>query len=339
MKQDFGLNRHGNPTHLFTLENERFKISVTDYGAALVSWIDKNRNVELVAGFDSIEDYLNHTAHFGAMIGRVANRIKDAKFSLDSKTYYLSANKGKNSLHGGFDGFDKFLFSGREEGNRLIFTGVSADGDEGYPGQLQITIVYELTDNGIHIEADGISDQKTLFGVTNHSYFNLNGDGLIDHHRVMIPADFYAPNDESGTATGELIACENTPFDFRTEKEISQDFDSDDEQIRMTGGYDHHYSIPGEGLRVMAECKANGLKLVTKSNLPGVHFYTGNFLNGDYTGHGNVSYTKHSRVCFEPEFYPNAINLEVHKKPILNAGEHDVQIIEYLLYEEDEQSS
>lgn len=336
MKQYFGKNRSNEDIHLFTLENDRYQIQVTDYGAALVSYRLKDRDINIVAGFDNADDYLSHTAHFGAMIGRIANRIKNSKFTLDQTTYYLSANKGSNSLHGGFNGFDKFLFQGHEQENKVIFTGISADGDEGYPGNLKITITYELLENGIRIECGGISTQKTLFGITNHSYFNLNGDGPIDSHIVSIHSSQYAPNDETGTANGKLLFVENTPFDFRKDKEIGKDLHSLDEQLLLNGGYDHHFAIEGEGLRDMAKCKANGLKLRVRSNLPGIHFYTGNFLKGDYCGPLGEVYDRHSRVCFEPEFYPNAVNYEDHKKPILQPNVHDLQIIEYLLEEADE---
>lgn len=339
MKKQFGHNQHGEPVTLYLLENDRFRIAVTDYGATLVSFIDKNRDLELVAGFDDVEHYVQHTAHFGSTIGRVANRIKDAKFDLNGRTYHVSANKGNNSLHGGAVGFDKRMFQGRVEDNRIVLTATSPDGEEGYPGNLQVQVTYRLDERGIHIECEGVSDQTTLFGTTNHSYFNLNGNGSIAGHRVQLFADAYAPNDETGTATGDLVLCENTPFDFRNEKEIGADFDSDDEQIRMTRGYDHHYSIQGSGLRTMAVCRANGLRLETRSNLPGIHFYTGNFLDGSYVGHRGVAYGYHERVCFEPEYYPNAINYETHEKPVLKAGEHAVQIIEYWLDDDKEEES
>jgi aldose 1-epimerase len=335
MEENFGLDLSGRQIHKWTLENEHFSVSVTDYGAALVSYIDKKKNTDIVAGFDSAEEYTHQTAHFGAMIGRVANRIKDARFTLNGKTYELEANSGKNSLHGGFRGFDKTLFHGEESENKVIFTAESTDGDEGYPGNLKIRITYTLLENGVRIDCEGLSDADTLLGITNHSYFNLNGDGPIDHHLVTIHASNYAPNDETGVSEAETKPCEGSPFDFRTEKEIGADFNSDDEQIRTTGGYDHHYAVDGSGLREMAVCRANGLKLITRSNLPGVHFYTGNFLKGNYTGKYGVTYKRHERVCFEPEYYPNAINYEGHEKPVLKAGTKAVQTIEYLLEEED----
>ncbi|WP_297056409.1 aldose epimerase family protein [uncultured Dubosiella sp.] len=335
MEQEFGINQRGDPATLFILQNERFIMAVTDYGATLVSWIDRKKNIDIVAGFDKVEDYIDHVAHFGSMIGRVANRIRNATFTLNGTKYYVSANKGANSLHGGWNGFDKLMFHGEENGSEVVFTARSPDGDEGYPGNLDIRITYTLDEEGIHIKSEGITDHATLFGVTNHSYFNLNGCGTIKDHEVTIFADAYAPNDESGTAVGTLIECQNTPFDFRQPKAIGTDFACGDEQISMNGGYDHHYAVSGSGLRDMAVCKANGLKLVTRSNLPGIHFYTGNFLNGAYTGHNGISYGRHERVCFEPEYYPNAINYEGFAQPILLAGEKSVQIIEYLLCDED----
>lgn len=338
MKKDFGKNHLGEPSSLFCLENERFRIAVTDYGAALVSFVDKKSGHDIVAGFESADEYANHTAHFGAMIGRCANRIRNAQFTLDDRTFHVTPNKGVNSLHGGEYGFDRKQFSGREEGNRIILTAMSPDGEEGYPGNLQIRIVYELLPDGIRITSEGTSDQKTLFGITNHSYFNLGGTGDIGKYQLVLNGDAYAPNDDSGTAEGVLISVDGTPFDFRNEKAIGEDFDCDDEQIRKTGGYDHHYRIPGNGMRNMAVCRGEGLKLTVNSDLPGVHFYTGNFLDGKYLSHGTVPCRKHERVCFEPEYYPNAINYEDFEKPVLQPGVTAVQTIEYLLSEDDQSS-
>lgn len=335
MKNDFGKNKKGEETSLFILENENFRLSLSDYGATIVSWIYKPKSLELVAGFDNVENYVNHTAHFGSMIGRVANRIKDAKFTLNCKEYHVTANKGGNSLHGGENGFDKRLFMGEETAdNQIVFTALSEDGDEGYPGNLEVEIIYTLLEDGIRIDTSGTADADTLFGITNHSYFNLNGKGSVLGHVIEIPADVYAPNLEDGTADGTYVECAGTTFDFTEPKVLEKALDTDDAQVVMTQGFDHHFNIPGEGMRKMGSAQANGLKLVVRSDLPGVHFYTGNFLNGNYTGHNGVNYGRQERFCFEPEFYPNAINYEGLKQPILKANKKETQSIEYLLFEE-----
>ena len=325
-KQSFGKNEKGKAVFLYTLENEAVKASFSDYGATMVSLINRKTGRDILLGFDSIEGYIAHDAHIGGFIGRTANRIKNAEFKLNDNVWKLGTNSGKNNLHGGTKGFDRVMYDARETDNSVIFHRISPDGEEGFPGTLDVTVTYTLLEDGVEMKAEGKAlDQDTLFAMTNHNYYNLDGSETIRAHEVMIPAQKYALDSEDGISQLPLLSVEGTPFDFRSPKPLGKEIDDPDPQLVMNRGYDHHWAVDGEGMRTFAVCTAGGLQLTVESNLPGMHVYTANFL--DTNGKNNKPYHKHAAVCFEPEYFPNGINYDGVVKPILKAGETSVQII------------
>lgn len=330
-KQLFGTTKDGREVDIYTIENEHLIMKVITYGAILQSFIEKDTGIDISEGFEDMAGYEGQEAHIGAMIGRVANRINHACFTLNGKEYHVEDNKGDLSLHGGSIGLDKRIYKAEEKGNSVTFTDMVPDGDEGYPGNLNIKITYTLMDNGIDIMTEGTSDQDTLLGITNHSYFNLDDNDSVLEDEVKIDGDTFACSNERGLALDKIVTVKDTPFDFTSFKKIGKEIDADCEQIKLGNGYDHHFPIPGTGLREMAVCRGEKVELTTLSNLPGVHLYTSNWLNG-MTGKKGRKYIKRSAVCFEPEYFPNGINYpDIEPKPILRAGETAHQEIQYLL--------
>ena len=325
-KQSFGVNEQGEPVSLYMLENDHLTASFSDYGATFVSLVDKSTGIDVLLGFDSIEGYINHDAHIGGFIGRTANRIKDAAFELNGVRYEIQKNNNGNNLHGGTDGFDRVMYEVTEQENAVIFHRLSPDGEMGYPGNLDVKVTYTLLDDGVEMKAEGKAmDQDTLFAMTNHNYYNLDGSNTILNHKVMIPAETYLEDTEDGVSHLPFLSVEGTAFDFRQFKSIGKNINDPDPQLIDNRGYDHHWRPDGEGMRVFAVCEGEQLRLTVSSNLPGMHVYTGNFL--DTAGKGGKQYTQHSGVCFEPEYVPNGINYEGVDKPVVKAGETSVQII------------
>ncbi len=324
--RSFGVNKQGEEVRLYTLENENISFSVMDYGATMVSLIHKASGIDVLMGFDSAEGYVNHKAHLGAFVGRTANRIKNAEFTLNGETYHLEQNSLGNNLHGGENGFDKRMYETTETEKSIIFHRLSPDGEMGYPGDLDVTVTFTLLEDGVEMNVKGKALNKdTVFGMTNHNYYNLDGSDSILQHRVVIPAEYYAEDTDDGISRLPLLPVEGTAFDFRTEKELGKDIACDDPQIVKNNGYDHHWAVDGEGMRTFAVCKGNTLELTVESNLPGMHVYTGNFLHA--VGKNEKEYHPHAGVCFEPEYIPNGLNYEGVVKPIVRCGETSEQII------------
>lgn len=320
MKTEFGI-AYGKMTHLWTLENENVRMRVSDFGASLISLIDKKTGIDAVQGFDNVQGYLETRGIcFGASIGRTANRTDRGIFHLNGKEYHLFINNGPNSLHGGEYGFDQKVFDGREEGNSVIFERLSPDGEENYPGNLQVKITYTLLDDGVSIRAEGTSDADTLFSYTNHSYFNLEQSDTVLDHELMIPADHYALSDENGMMKEFPASVENTPFDFRKFRKIGERINEENEQLKLGAGYDHWFPVEGEGMRTDAVLKSKNLELIVESDFPGVHAYTANWFEG-WCGRYGVTYAKRSSVALEASYLPNAINYDSAEKPVLRAGE------------------
>lgn len=331
MKEFFGKDAKGNDVTLYTAENDHLIMKVMDYGATLVSFIDKETGIDVVEGFENMDGYLDQTTYIGASIGRTANRIEKGIFHLNGKEYHVPVNNNGNANHGGLEGFDKKMYETTVKGQSVVFHRVSPDGEEGYPGNLDVKITYTLLDDGISIVSEGNSDQDTLFAYTNHSYFNLDGSEDAMHHEVRIHADRYGLSDANGMTRDRFVSVENTPFDFRHFKQPEQDIHANDEQLKFGNGYDHFYPVEGSGMRVMAECRGNKLSLTMMSDFPGFHFYTSNWLEGKTGKYGHV-YPPRSAVCFEAEYCPNAINYpDVKEKPVAHAGKPLKHEIRYLL--------
>lgn len=332
MKSSFGRTKDGREVTLYTIENENVIVKACDYGAILVSLIDKKTGLDVSEGFDDVSGYIaNHGAHIGASIGRTANRLGHAQFKLNGVTYQLADTGHGNNLHGGIEGFDAKLWSGLEEKNQITFRYTSPDGEEGYPGNLYVKVIYRLLEHGVAIISEGRADQDTLFAYTNHSYFNCDQSSDAMHHVVTIPAEQYAPTDNTGLTLDELLPVAGTPFDFRTPKEVGRDIKEDHPQLKAGNGYDHYFDIKGSGMRDMAVMEGKKLSLTMASDFPGFHMYTSNFSEGE-KGKYDVAYVPRSAICFEAEYLPNGINYDdVKEKPIVRAGETLHHEIRYTL--------
>ena len=276
---------------------------------------------DVVLGYDTVEEYVQHTEFLGATIGRVGNRIGKAEFSLNGKVYHLYKNDGENHLHGGKEGFDRKLWRMAAQGESLLCWRTSPDGEEGYPGNLQVRVCFTLTDeNRLRIVYDADTDADTLVNLTNHSYFNLNGHGSVLDHSVQIFAERFTENDAGCLPTGKLLWVEGTPFDFRQEKTIGADIGADEEQLILAKGYDHNYVLCGKKAAVLYGPET-GIEMTVETDLPGMQFYTGNFLPECRGKNGSVINYRYA-ACFETQLYPNAMNCYGFPSPVLRAGAH-----------------
>ena len=308
--------------HIFTLTNANgLRATITNLGGRVVSLFvpDKNGILrDVVLGFERVDDYLpeNHRSDFGAAIGRYANRLNNGQITIDGKAYQLPQNDGKNCLHGGPDGWQYRIFNVEEVGdNRLVLSLVSEDGDSGFPGNVCARVTYTLTDdNALDIEYEVVTDAPTVINMTNHSYFNLNGDASTDilNHLLTIDADRYTPIGETFIPTGELASVEGTPMDFLQPKPIGRDIAADFEQLRIGRGYDHNWVLntKGDDTRPCArlESPVTGIALDVYTTEPGMQVYTGNFLDGTVVGKGGVAYQQRAAVCLETQKFPDSPN-------------------------------
>lgn len=321
----FGLMPNGDSTFLYTLTSEDLTVKITNYGGIITEIIapDKDGNPgNVVLGFDNLEQYLAGHPNFGALIGRFGNRIAKGKFELNGKTYTLAINNGNNTLHGGIIGFDDVVWTPEiietENGEGLQLKYYSVDMEEGYPGNLDVTVVYELVGNDLKIKYDATTDKPTPVNLTNHSYFNLSGEGTILDHLLEIKASHYTPVDEELIPTGEIAPVEGTPFDFREAKPIGRDI------AQVEGGYDHNFVFDreGEGLELLARLSdpESGRTVEVLTTEPGVQFYTGNFLDGTLVS-GDITYVKHYGLCLETQHFPDSPNQPDFPDTILEPGE------------------
>ncbi len=299
-------------------------VTVLDYGATIQSVIvpDKNGNpVDVVLGYDTVADYEANDGYLGATVGRVANRIGDAAFTLNGTTYRLAKNDGENHLHGGLRGFDKRLWDMRAEHDRIVCSRLSPDGEEGYPGNLAVTVTFTLTDNGaLSITYDADTDADTPVNLTNHSYFNLDGSADVLAHRLQVFADRFCENDAGCLPTGRLLEVAGTAFDFRMEKAIGADIGADHEQLRLAGGYDHNFCLTGRRAAVLCS-EVSGICMTVDTDRPGMQVYSSNFLTRR-AGKGGRIMDRRGALCLETQLYPNALALPAFPSPILRAGQH-----------------
>lgn len=321
---------------LYTLFNGAIEMKVITYGGIVTSLKipDKNGVLEdIVLGFNSLKQYIDENPYFGSIIGRFGNRIGNARFTLDDKEYSLAKNDGPNSIHGGLKGFDKVIWRARPEETSdkasLIMTYHSPDGEEGYPGNLDVEVIYSLTrDNAFEIAYKAITDQATVINLSHHSYFNLCGEssGDILDHELEIHADHFTPLDQSLIPTGELCSVEGTPFDFRTLTVIGERINEKDNQLLFAKGYDHNWvlnknHLDRETLAATLYNRTSGRFMEVYTTEPGIQFYSGNFLDGSLTGKSGSIYDKGSGLCLETQHFPDSPNKPGFPSTVLRAGE------------------
>ncbi|HVO99082.1 MAG TPA: aldose epimerase family protein [Bryobacteraceae bacterium] len=329
---DFGKTREGAAVKIFTLTNKNgLEARITSYGGRLVSLKTPDKAGamgDVVLGFDSLDGYLSENPFFGALVGRYANRIGHAQFTLDGALYKVPKNDGENSLHGGLRGFDKVVWTARElPGGGLELTYLSKDGEEGYPGNLKATVIYHLTDaNELKIDYEATTDKDTVVNLTNHSYFNLKGSGDILGHQLTLNADRFTPVDSGLIPTGVLQMVAGTPFDFRKSTAIGARIDKNDEQLKLGRGYDHNWVLNKKdselSLAARVEEPASGRIMEVWTTQPGVQFYTGNFLDGTIKGKGGQVYVRRAALCLETQHFPDSPNKPNFPSTVLKPGQH-----------------
>jgi len=330
IKTDFG-SIDNKKVHLFTLKNSHgTEIKITNYGGIITSIKVKDKSdnfTDIALGFNTLDAYLNEHPYFGAIIGRYGNRIAGAEFELNGKTYNLFANNGKNHLHGGKKGVDKVIWEYETSDNTLKLSYSSPDGEEGYPGNLKISVIYTLTENNeLKISYKAVSDADTVINLTNHSYFNLNGEGsgTILDHKLTLNADYFVPTDLESIPTGELSSVTGTPFDFTGSTGIGKRIEDKNEQLIFAGGYDHNFVINKSANSLKpagkVESEKSGIKMDVHTTEPGVQFYTGNYLDGSLKGKSGI-YTKRSGFCLETQHYPDSPHFPEFPTTVLKKGD------------------
>jgi aldose 1-epimerase len=328
----FGKLTDGTDVKLYTLSNTKGMMAkVTDYGAILTElWVPDRAGKfgNVVLGFNNAEQYVKGHPYFGATVGRVANRIAKGKFTLEGKEYTLAVNNGPNHLHGGVRGFDKRLWKSRilqglSREVSVEFTYTSVDGEEGYPGTLDVKVLYTLTeDNELRIDYQATTDKATPINLTNHSYFNLGGQGSILDHLLLVNADRYTAADATLIPTGELAPVKGTGLDFTKPRPIGERIN---DYLNFAKGYDHNFVLNGEGrmptLAARAEDPNSGRVMEVWTTEPGIQLYTGNHLDGSLTGVGGVNYKQHTAFCLETQHFPDSINHPNFPSTVLRPGE------------------
>ncbi len=339
VKAPYGTTADGVAVNEYTLTNANgMEVKIITYGGIIssIKVPDRNGNMANVAlGFDNLQDYETKNPYFGCITGRYANRIAEGKFSIEGEEYTLATNNGPNSLHGGLKGFDKVVWAAAEfeitDGVALELTYLSPDGEEGYPGNLDVKVVYTLTDeNEIRMDYTATTDKPTVVNLTNHSYFNLAGEGAghIYDHILMIDADQYTPVDDTLIPTGELEAVAGTPFDFHMPKAIGPGQRSNHPQIVIGRGYDHNWALnrpspDDKSLIVAARLYEpdSGRILEVWTTEPGIQFYAGNFLDGTLYGPSGHSYRQSDALALETQHYPDSPNQPEFPSTLLAPGE------------------
>jgi aldose 1-epimerase len=334
-KEPFGKLADGMAIEIYTLRNSKgAEARIMTYGGIVVSLKVPDRQGKLgdvVLGHNDLDSYVrNNSPYFGALVGRYGNRIAKAKFTLDGANYTLAANNNGNTLHGGTKGFDKVVWTAKEgkdaAGPSLELTYLSKDGEEGYPGNLNVKVVYTLTEeNGLQVQYTATTDKATVVNLTQHSYFNLAGQGTILGHEVYINSDKMTPVDAGLIPTGELKSVEGTPFDFRKPTAIGARIDQPDAQLKLGPGYDHNWIInkPAGELGLMARVTeaSTGRVLEVWSTEPALQFYSGNFLDGTILGKDGKGYPQHSGFAMEPQHYPDSPNRPEFPSTVLRPGQ------------------
>ena len=313
-KQEWGICERG-AVDAYTLDNGKgLRLTVLTLGGAMQKI--EAFGVDVTLGYDTLEEYARNSGYFGALVGRVANRIAGAEMTLDGVTYPLTKNRGENMIHGGTVGFDKKIWSASVDGESLVLRLRSEDGEEGFPGAVEVTVTYSLDENnGLHIDYLAVPDKKTAINMTNHAYFNLNGGGSVLDHKAWVDADRYTETDELGIPSGKLPSVEGTFLDFREEK-------------NLVSGIDHNFCLNGSGLRKVAHIKGERIAMDVETTTPGMQIYCAE-LKVPRTGKGGVQYIGNCFFCMECQDYPDAVHHENFPSIILDAGEEYRQTTVY----------
>lgn len=336
IRRGIGKKVEGQEIYIYTLSNDNgLKAEIMNYGGCILCLYVPDKNgvlKDVVLGFEKFEDYTTSSVYFGALIGRSANRIEGGKININGVQYDLAKNNGNNHLHGGNKGFDKVVWNSEicndYNGEFLKLSYLSKDGEENYPGNMKIVVKYRLNNNNeLVIEYFAESDKDTVANLTNHSYFNLGGhdSGDILNHKLKINGDKITAVNSESIPKGEIRNIIGTPMDFTNFKTVGKDIDADYDQLNYGNGYDHNWIVNGEKnkLKKVAEVieENSGRKMITYSTMPGVQFYTGNFLNGNQIGKEGVRYGKRAGLCLETQYFPNALANANFESTILKAGD------------------
>src|SRR5437763_6162792 len=336
-KQPFGKMPDGTPVDIYKLSEGPIEAKIISYGGIIQSLKvpDKAGNSnDVVLGFESLDDYIRISnapagnPFFGAIIGRYANRIANGKFSLDGNQYSLPINNPPNSLHGGPHGFNNVVWKAKEIPNGVELTYLSKDGESVYPGNLTARVRYTLEHSALRIDYSAITDKDTVVNLTNHSYFNLAGQGHGDilNHMLTLHASHFTPVDSTLIPTGELRPVANTPFDFAKSTRVGDRIDADDEQIRFGKGYDHNWVLDSPASKLFEAAEAyeptTGRVLRVSTTQPGIQFYTGNFLDGTLQGKGGARYIRRGALCLETQHFPDSPNHPKFPSTELKPGQH-----------------
>ncbi|MCL2249913.1 MAG: galactose mutarotase [Oscillospiraceae bacterium] len=339
-KKPFGQTKDGKNVEQYTLSDKGIVVEIITLGAIIrsikVPVGGKIRDVAL--GFDTVEGYETNKGYHGAVIGRISNRVANAEYTLNGKHYKLEANDGNNSLHGGFTGLDKQVWTAKEEPDALVLTLTDKEGTAaGYPGDLEVTVKYTLSDGELGLEYFAKCSEDTPINLTNHCYFNLEGHGAgdISGHKIQIFANEITPIDETLIPTGKLMEVAGTAFDLREPTLVAPGLESSDEQIKLGGGYDHNWvlsSLPHRELAPAAVALCSDLSMTCATTKPGVQFYSGNMMQGE-SGKENSVYSKRTGFCLETQFFPNSVNTPEFPAPILEKGDTYTHKTTYLFKE------
>jgi aldose 1-epimerase len=338
-RKHFGFTPDGHEAYLYTLTNPGgMEVCITNYGGAVTSLKvpDRKGNLgDVVLGYETLDEYVRHPRFLGALIGRFANRLALGRFTLDDTPYQLVQNNGPNHLHGGIKGFHKVVWDATEEEGTdevaLRLSYLSVDGEEGYPGNLQVNVSYILfRNNELRIEYHATTDKDTIINLTNHSYFNLACSGHILEHQLELNAEQFTPVGPDLIPTGEISDVDQTPLDFRQSTPIGQRINAPFEQLAFVGGYDHNFVLRDSGgmLRLASKVyePSSGRVLEVLTTQPGLQFYSGNFLDGSLTGKGGAVYQKHAGLCLETQHFPDSPNHPNFPTVVLRPGEEFKQI-------------
>ena len=336
----FGTAPGGEPVYLIELNNGKLSCEIITFGATIRSLMVPDRNgnpVDVVLGYDTLEEYASQDGYLGATVGRFANRIAKGRFQLNSQTYTLATNNGNNHLHGGLQGFSHRVWNIDDSNQRSATLSLSSpDGEEGYPGNLKCAVQFELDNNALIIRYHAISDKDTLCNLTNHSYFNLSGhaSGAVLDQDIQIFAQCYTPSNDESIPFGVIEPVADTPMDFQTPTPIGSRINESFHQLLYARGYDHNYVLDGEAGNLhpvaQAYASATGITMQAETTLPGVHFYTANYLPLGRTGKGGCTYAPRHGFCLETQFFPDAPNQPNFPSAVLKVGNKYEQTTKFL---------